>query len=198
MKIKSDLFLTFGNEPNDQFCDDIRSVEKLNEKDVFQIIDKIVEWYPKENISAEWEKWSKNFSDEEKEIRKGVIRFILYIARELYSEKIKKEELIEDAKEIEFPLKYINYLVEKAESKENFIKSAKHSTRPYLNTIKSIDWSFNKRYYIDGTKEDIALLELSYYLYGESKTIQLDLNYKAVSRLISMLKKIKSELKTIK
>lgn len=63
------LNIFFGRIPDSEFLEDLNHFLSLNEKEGFELIDKVIDWYPRQNIDKEWEEWSKKFNEDEEEKR---------------------------------------------------------------------------------------------------------------------------------
>ena len=193
MKDKS-LNLFFGREPSEDFLDDLESLKKLSEKEVFELIDKIVEWYPKENVDKEWEEWIKHFTKEQEKEKKQAIRALIFIFKEFASGNINELELKEDFEILELS-KYLDNFIRKMEPFEKeFRKEALTNKKPYENVLVNIDWRIDTKHYRDGTEEKIAFIEFVYSSVGEKKVTQFDLTKRALKHLIYRLNKIEEEL----
>jgi hypothetical protein len=194
MEGKKSLNLFFGSYPDSSFIEDLSLVKEYSEKEVLELIDLVLEWYPKEDVDKEWEEWSKNFEEKEIKKKKSVIRVFIFIFKEFASGKISEEELKEDFETLNLHLSYLNNSLDKIKSSKDFIKKALSGKRPFENEIKNLDWSIDEKKYADGTKENIANIEIVYSNKGEKDIAQFDLNPKALKHLILMLQKIEDEL----
>ena len=63
MKYNS-LNLFFGSGSSEDFLEDLEQLKEFQEKEVFDLIDHIIKWYPEEDIDKEWEEWSKDFKED--------------------------------------------------------------------------------------------------------------------------------------
>lgn len=189
------LNLFFGRQPSDDFLEDLEALKKLSEREIFGLIDKIIEWYPKENIDKEFDEWEKEFTKEEIQERKRAIRILLFVFKEFVSGNINEDELKDDFEIIKLPQRYFNHFLKMLKPVEKeFRKNSLEGEKPYENALISIDWRIDAKHYRDGTENKIAFLELILFDRGEEKVVQFDLNSKALKHLIYRLKKIEEEL----
>jgi len=193
MKTES-LNLFFGQVPSGNFLDDLDDLIVLDKKEVNEIIDHILDWYPKEDIEEEWEKWKAGLSENEVEKKQRVLRLLLFIMKEIAAERISEKEITEDLENLDFPKEYSEYILKNLKSADDFKKKALKEKRPYENTIRDIDWRVDNRNYLDGTEQKIIVLEVLYSSKGEKETITFDLNKKALKHLITVLRKIEDSL----
>lgn len=193
------LNLFFGQKPNDDFLEDLSSFSKLKENEISKLINKVIEWYTKEDIDREWEEWTKSLPKEEIEEKKSAIRIILFIFKEFASENINETELKEDFETLKLPQKYFDYFIKPLKSvKKEFREKTLKDKKPNENFLASIDWRIDKKTYRDGMEKNVAIIEFIYSDKGEKKVAQFDLNLKALKHLISKLKQIEEELCKIK
>lgn len=169
-------------------------VKESDEKEVIELIDLVIKWYPREDIDNEWDKWSKDLEKEEIKKKKSILRSFIFILKEYASEKVTKEQLKEDFKNLDLTLSYLEHFTKKLESEKKFQNKAFRNKRPLENKLKNIDWRIDKRMYNDGDKENIAVIEFYCTSKGEKEIIPLDFNHKSLKHLISLLTKIEKEL----
>lgn len=186
--------LFFGQIPGDEFVDDLSEIKSLKENEVLELIDLIIKGYPKKDIEKDWEEWSKNFTKEEEEKKKKIIGILIFIFKELVSEKINEIELKEDFNKLNLPLSYIDYFIKKLESSREFKNKASRGKKPYENYLRNIDWRIDERKFNDETKDTVAVIEFVYASKGEKGIVQLDFNSKSLKHLISLLSKIEKRL----
>lgn len=184
----------FGQPPPPKFIEDIASLKKLKKEELLETIDLVSKWYPREDIDKEWEEWKNNLGKEQAEARKDVIRVILLIMKELASNSLLEKEAEEDFKNLEIPLEYLDYIIEKIKSSPDFKNKALNNKKPYEAKIIGVDWRLDKRFYQNGIQENIAVIEINYTNKANSDVICFDLNLETLRQLINRLNKIKEEL----
>src|SRR3989344_2831603 len=175
MKYNS-LNLFFGSGSSEDFLEDLEQLKEFQEKEVFDLIDHIIKWYPEEDIDKEWEEWSKDFKEDEKKAKKSAIRALLFIFKEFASGSLTESELRADAEKIGFAKKYVNYSVKKLNKAKEFHK-------------KALRQNYGQEF-----EESICAIEFSYYHKGEKQIAQFDLNLKGLRNLILTLNKIEKKL----
>lgn len=188
------LNLFFGSFPDNDFIDDLLTIKEYEEKEILDLIDHIIKWYPEEDIDKEWEVWSKSFKEEEIKKKKAIIRAFIFIFKEFAAEKVSEIELKEDFTKLDLPLSYLEYSLNKVKSSKEFTKKALRGNSPYENTLRNLDWRIDEREYNDGSKENIAVIEFVYANKGEKEVIQLDFNVKSLKHLILLLSKIEEKI----
>jgi len=193
MKYNS-LNLFFGSGSSEDFLEDLEQLKEFQEKEVFDLIDHIIKWYPEEDIDKEWEEWSKDFKEDEKKAKKSAIRALLFIFKEFASGSLTESELRADAEKIGFAKKYVNYSVKKLNKAKEFHKKALRQNQPYRNVLSSVDWRIDRQNYGQEFEESICAIEFSYYHKGEKQIAQFDLNLKGLRNLILTLNKIEKKL----
>ena len=194
MKETIHLNLFSGQMPTDQFLEDLDTLKNFEEKEVLDLIDHIITWYPEEDIDKEWEEWSKDFKENEKEAKKSAISILLFIFTEFASESLTESELRADAEKIGFAEKYVNYSVKKLNKAKEFRKKALRQNQPYRNVLASVDWRIDRQNYGQEFEESVCAIELIYYHKGEKQVAQFDLNLKTLKKLILTLNKIEGKL----
>ena len=189
MNIES-LHLLFGQKPTDEFVEDIIKLKSLNNKDVIDLIDKIIEWIPKEDIDKDFEEWETKLKKKEVKIKKRAIKILLFVMKELASSNVIEDEVIEDFRKLEIPIEYLNYMLEKISSSNEFTNKILGKQRPYESIINDIDWRIDKRIYRDNFEEIKAFIEISYSSKGKNEFIGFDLNLDTLRQFINVLKKV--------
>lgn len=189
------LNLFFGQKPNDDFIEDLSFFNKLKENEINEIIDKVIDWYTKEDIDKEWDEWTKSFTKEEEKERKGALRAIIFVFKEFVSGNVNEDELKEDFELLKISKNYFDHFIKSLKPVEKeFCKKALRDKKPYENTLLNIDWRIDKKTYRDGTEKNAAIIEFIYSDKGEKKVAQFGLNLKALRHLISKLKQIGERL----
>lgn len=187
------LNLFFGRQPSEDFLEDLKVLEKLKEKEVFGIIDKVIEWYP-EDIDKKWEELSKNLKKKEKKEYGSLIGVFLFIFKEFAVGHINESELREDAKKIGLLDNYVNHFVKKLSENTEFRKRALRQVQPYRNFLTSIDWRIDRQNYGYDFGENVCIIELSYYSGGEKKVAQFELDLGGIKNLKAIFNKIEEKL----
>lgn len=190
---KENLNLFFGTEPSESFIKDLDNLKKLEEKEIFKIIDFIIENYPKD-IDKAWEQYSENLEEEQKEIKLSALRVFLFILIEYASGNVNKDELKEDFEKLEIPEKYFDYVTDKLKNSKDFCEKAIIRNQPYRNKLDSLEWRIDKQNIGSDFEKTIAAIELNYYSKGEKQTAQIDLNSEELRRIIAILNKIEKRL----
>jgi len=188
------LNIFFGQMPSDDFLEDLIELKSFERDEVIDIIDRIFDWYPRDDIEEEWEKWKSGLSEDVVDKKERVLRFLLFLIKEIAAERISKTEIKEDLKNLDFPKEYLEYILSKLESAGNFKKRALKAKRPFENLIRNIDWRVDERKFADGTKQTIIVLEVLYYNKGEKETVNFELNKKGIKHFINILKIIEKAL----
>ena len=193
---KKQLNLFFGHQPDEKFLEDLETIKKFQENEIFDLIEKTIKWYTDDKIfEEEWNKITENLNQEQKEEKLKPIRALLFIFKEFTSENINKEELKEDFDAFEISQKYLEHFLNKLKPVEKeFRKKSLKDEKPYENTLISIDWRIDTKHYRDGIEKKVAAIELIIYDKGEKETIQFDLNIKSLRHLIYTLKKVEEKL----
>ena len=195
MKKATSLNIFFGNEPSDSFFNDLFIIEKLSDEEVFEIIDLIIEWFPKEgDIDTEWKNWTNGMTEELVALKKSLFKVLLFIFKEYSSQKVTEIELKEDFAKIGISENVINYLVKKLNEDKSFKNKALDANRPYENYLIDINWRIDKRYYNDNTIENKAVVEFIYYCKNQKTSEVYELGLKSLDRVISILNQIKEQL----
>lgn len=193
MKKEIQLNLFLGQVPNKQFFEDLSFLKNFKEKEIFDIIDKTIEWYPERFEDKDWKKWLASFNNEEEKI-KGLIRVFLFMFKEIVCGNIHDKELKSDIKKISLPKKYADYFTKKLKSAKEFEKEVLKSKRPDEDILVNLAWRIDTKHYNDGEREDICVLELVYYHLGDEKKVKFDLNLIAMRHFIYELNKIEKKL----
>ena len=190
---KENLNLFFDTEPSESFIKDLDNLKKLKEKEIFEILDFIIENYPKD-IDKAWEQYSENIEEEEKEIKLSALRVFLFILIEYASGNVNKDELKEDFEKLEIPEKYLDYVADKLKKSEDFCEKAIIRNQPYRNKLDSLEWRIDKQNIGSDFEKTIAAIEFNYYSKGEKQTTQIDLDSEELRRIIAILNKIEKRL----
>lgn len=190
-----ELNLFFGRQPSDDFLEDLEALKKLSEKEVFELVDKVIEWYPKEeDVSKEVEEWLKKFGKKEKEKRSGLMEALAFVFRMFASGNVDENELREDIKKIDFPGKYFDYFLKKLSKEKEFHKKAIRQRQPHRNFLSSVDWRIDKQGNGEEFSENVCVIDLTYYFKGKEETAQFSLSQDALKNLIFTLNKIEKKL----
>ncbi len=190
--IKS-LNLFFDTEPSEKFLQDLDNLKKIEEKEIFEIINFIIENYPKD-IDKAWEEYSKELGEAQKETKLSVLRIFLFILIEYASGNINKEELKKDFGKLELSEKYFNHIIEKLKNAEDFCEKASARNQPYKNKLDSVEWRIDKQNIGSDFEKTIAAIEFNYYSKGEKQTTQIDLDSEELKKVIAIFNKIEKRL----
>ena len=192
------LNLFFGRQPSEDFLKDLEVLRKFQEKNVFEIIDWILEFYSTGDIDEEWEKWSKNFKDKEKKEKKAIIVVLLFIFKYFAVGHINENELKEDARKLNISDKYLDYFIKKLSENIEFRKRALRQEQPYRNFLTSGDWRIDRQNYGYDFGENVCIIELSYYSKGEKQVTQFELDLEGIRNLKAIFNKIEEKLCRLK
>ena len=188
------LNLLFGQIPGSGMLEDLEDFINLKKEEIFELIDKIIEWYPKEDIDKEWNEWASKLEEDEKGKKKNAIRLLLFIGKGIAGGSISEAEVRSDIEKMGIPKEYFDYLLTKITQNSNFKNKVLSNRRPFENVLSDIDWRIDKRTYCDKTEELIAIIEFIYNSKGKKETISFDFNIYAIRHLISILRNIEEVL----
>lgn len=189
------LNLFFGSEPNKDFLENLETIKKIPEAKILELIDKVIEWYPKEgDIKKEVEEWLNKFWEKEKEKMSSVIDALAFIFISFASGNVDENELKKDIEKINFPEKYFYYFLKKLKKSKEFRKKATKQRQPHRDFLNSIDWRIDKQGTGEEFSEKVCVIELTYYSKGEEEIAQFNLNHTALKHLIFTLNKIENKL----
>jgi len=192
------LNLFFGTSPSNEFLEDFEILKKIPEKEIFELVDDIINIYSKENINEELKNWEKKFGknqESEKKEKERALKVLLYLLKEFSSENVTEDEIRDDFKNLEISTKILDRFIKNVKPVEKeFRKNSLRNEKPYENVLVSIDWRLENKIYRDSSEKKVAKLEFIYSDKGEKKVAQFDLNQKALKHLIYRLQKIKEVL----
>ena len=190
----SALNMFFGQIPGEEFLEDLSNLKSFKKKEIIELINLLVKWYPKEDIDKEWKEWSKDLKEKEIKKKKAALRVLIFIFKEFIAGNISESELKKDAEAIRLPSEYIDHFIKMSENKEEYRKKVLREERPKANIIVSLNWRIDKRIYKNEIEENTSVIEFTYISKGKKEVVQFDLNIKALRHLISILNKIEEKL----
>jgi hypothetical protein len=188
------LHLLFGQAPRSGLLEDLDVLKDLKKEEALQLIDRVIEWYPREDIDKEWREWSSQLGEEETQRRKRALKLLLFIMREIATGQVSETEARSDIEKLEIPIDYFNYILDRLKSSPQFTDKVLGKCRPYENIISDVDWRIDQRTYRDGTRDNVAVVELAYVSGGEKEAVSLDINLGALRHLMNILRKVEDDL----
>lgn len=190
------LNLFFGRPPSEDFLEDLGILKKIPEKEVFEIMNWTIKYYPTGNIDDEWKKLSKNLKNKEK--KEKIIRIFLFIFKQFAVGHINEDELKEDFKSLGLSQKYLDYFIKKLSENNEFRKRVLRQEQPYRNLLSSVDWRIDRQNYGQDFGENVCILEFTYLSKGEKQIAQFELKLEGVKDLIFILNIIEKKLNRLK
>ena len=135
-----------GRSFNETFFDDLITLKEFPLEKQIELIDKALEWFPREDSDAEWEEWTKDLSDDDKEKTMHAFRILLFMVHEGIKKKFTDEDFINDLGVFELPEESIDYFVKKLdEKKEEIVKKIAEREIRVLPEITDVNWVINRK-----------------------------------------------------
>jgi|SRR3989344_2903811 len=188
------IHLLFGQIPSNDFLGDLNNLKSLKKEEVFDLLDKIIEWYPRDNLEKEWKEWETKLGEEESKKRKSALQLLLFVMRELANGNVSEAEVREDFQKVNLSEEYLENIIKRLSFSDEFKKKALGKKKPFENIITDMDWRIDKRIYRNHSEETFAVIELVYDSKGKTETICFDMNLGALKQIITVLKRIEDVL----
>lgn len=192
------LNLFFGQPPSEDFLEDLEILKKFQEKEVLELIDWIIKYYPTGNLDEEWEKLAKNFTDEDKNKRRKIITTLLFIFKQFVVGHVNENELKKDFESLKLSQKYFDCFLNKLSENNEFRKRALKQIQPYRNLLVSVDWRIDRQNYGHDFGENVGVLDFTYFSKGEKQVAQIEFGLEEIKHLIFILRIIEEKLNKLK
>ncbi len=190
---KETLNLFFNIEPNENLLQNLDELKKLKKKEIFEITDFIIENYPKE-LEKEWEKWTKDLGEAQKETKENVAEIVLFILVNIINGNVNEDELKEDFEKLEISTEYIDYFTKKIKESSIFQEEILTNNQPYKNKLRAVHWRIDKQNIGKEFETQIALIEFNHISKGEKQVSQIELNLEELKKVIGVLTRIEKRL----
>lgn len=187
-----------GRSFSETFFGDLITLKKFPLEKQIELIDKTLEWFPKEDIDAEWEEWTKDLSDDDKEKTMHAIRILLFMIHEGIKKKFTDEDFISDLGVFELPEESIDYFIKKLnEKKEEIVKKIAEREIKTLPEITDVNWEINRKISdsFRSTIDELGInLVIEYREKNKLDTIVFETNVSGLCSLIDTLQLVYEEV----
>lgn len=193
VQVKPELFILMGRDVDSDFWSDAKAFKEFKLDTQIEIIEKAFKWFGVEDISKEWNKWTKGLKKDKIDKRKEAIRFLLFISQQSLTRKIPDEKIIEDLKALGISREAINgYMQVRRKHQGEFSRAmAEKVIKRYASAIQNVDWRVEQIVmtpYETELKDTILMLRVDYIdLTGKSRKEVFEFSEQGLAAFIDML-----------
>ena len=171
------LSVFLGKSPGKDFLSDLKNLKSFeSEPDkIREIIDNAVNWFLLDDVEKEWNEWTSDLSENEKNTLKKSLRFLIFLLKEYFQRHLGEAEFRDDLAKIDFPINHVDYFIEKLNDNKKAIENElRDRVLKFALDIDDIEWRIDKKICDNISSdlgENIVFLKFKYTERGTSKEI---------------------------
>ena len=130
-----------GRKLTDDFFNDIKHFLSFDLKFKKEIISKTIKWYPRPEISEDWEKWNERIDDSIKRKVYGSLSAILFLLKQYFLKRFSKNDFFNELIKLGFEDELINYFYNKIKrNKTKLLEKVQCIEVPVLGKLLDLKW----------------------------------------------------------